>query len=562
MSTVLWNCLGLGLVILGTPAIIVNTVLATDPPSGTASNKTVAARKVAGRGFFRHTSFVDQSTSLEQNLREGSALAQATSVSELSDVQSTDWTFQALQSLGERYGCTAGYVDSAYWGQRTLTRYEFAAGLNTCLDRVNKLIAGATAELVKQEDLVTLRRLQAEFAPELVTLEQRIDTLETRTTQLEVQQFSATTKLIGQVIFAISGANGGNNADEPDEQVGENLAFGSRARLTFDTSFTGEDRLRIRIQTTNAPEFDEAAGTDMARLSFQGDDNNQFELSRLEYRLPVSEQATVYFEVEGGSLDDFTDTLNPVSGSADGSISRFGQRNPIYRQSGGAGVGINYEFGEAASLSLGYLGFGSPTDTDEDLGSGEDNLELESRGGPYGVIAQLTLQPIEAIGLGLTYVRSFNDLDTGTGSELANDPFDEESDRLFANSYGVETTFEVNSAFTLGGWVGYTEATAADLSGNPEVSVFNYALTLAFPDLGKEDNLAGIVIGQPPKVTRSDLGKDSRDQDTSLHLEAFYRFQATDSIAVTPGVLIITNPEHNSDNDTVYIGTIRTTFSF
>ncbi|EAW42617.1 hypothetical protein N9414_10223, partial [Nodularia spumigena CCY9414] len=27
----------------------------------------------------------------------------------------------------------------------------------------------------------------------------------------------------------------------------------------------------------------------------------------------------------------------------------------------------------------------------------------------------------------------------------------------------------------------------------------------------------------------------------------------TDNIAVTPGLLVIFNPEHNSDNDTIYV---------
>lgn len=68
-------------------------------------------------------------------------MAQVTSVSQLSDVQPTDWAFQALQSLVERYGCIAGYPDSTYRGNRALTRYEFAAGLNACLDRVNRALA-------------------------------------------------------------------------------------------------------------------------------------------------------------------------------------------------------------------------------------------------------------------------------------------------------------------------------------------------------------------------------------------------------------------------------------
>lgn len=50
------------------------------------------------------------------------SMEQVTSVSQLSDVQPTDWAFQALQSLVERYGCIAGYPDGTYRGNRALTR--------------------------------------------------------------------------------------------------------------------------------------------------------------------------------------------------------------------------------------------------------------------------------------------------------------------------------------------------------------------------------------------------------------------------------------------------------
>ena len=96
--------------------------------------------------------------------RSSDAMLQVTSVSQLSDVQPTDWAFQALQSLVERYGCIAGYPDGTYRGNSALTRYEFAAGVNACLDRVNELIATGTANLVTREDLATIRRLQEEFA--------------------------------------------------------------------------------------------------------------------------------------------------------------------------------------------------------------------------------------------------------------------------------------------------------------------------------------------------------------------------------------------------------------
>ncbi len=94
-------------------------------------------------------------------------MEQVTSISQLTDVKPTDWAFQALQSLVERYGCIVGYPDKTYRGNRALSRYEFAAGVNACLDRINELLAAATADLVRKEDLVALQKLQEEFAAEL-----------------------------------------------------------------------------------------------------------------------------------------------------------------------------------------------------------------------------------------------------------------------------------------------------------------------------------------------------------------------------------------------------------
>lgn len=85
----------------------------------------------------------DQSDEAEQD--------QVTSVSQLTDVRPTDWAFQALQSLVERYGCIVGYPDKTFRGNRALTRYEFAAGLNACLDKIQELLAAATADFVKKK---------------------------------------------------------------------------------------------------------------------------------------------------------------------------------------------------------------------------------------------------------------------------------------------------------------------------------------------------------------------------------------------------------------------------
>jgi hypothetical protein len=177
------------------------------------------------------------------------SIAQITAVSQLSDVQPTDWAFQALQSLVERYGCIAGYPDSTYRGQRTLSRYEFAAGLNACLDRITDLITTATADAVTREDLAALERLQQEFATELAVLRGRVDALEARVSELQANQFSTTTKLTGEIVLGLADIFGG--VEETN-----NTILGSRARLLFETSFNGEDLLRARLQAANFGQFD------------------------------------------------------------------------------------------------------------------------------------------------------------------------------------------------------------------------------------------------------------------------------------------------------------------
>ena len=84
--------------------------------------------------------------------------------------------------------------------------------------------------------------MQSEFSLELATLLQRVDNIEIQKNQLAAQQFSPTTKLTREVIFAVSSAFGDKKADEEVEEVEENLIVSDRVWLNFDTSFTGRDR--------------------------------------------------------------------------------------------------------------------------------------------------------------------------------------------------------------------------------------------------------------------------------------------------------------------------------
>ena len=528
-----------------------------EPATATESLAQVPLNQVQMGGPIQPASPSVQPSS--QKAQSSGGMSQVTSVSQLSDVQPTDWAFQALQSLVERYGCIAGYPDGTFRGNRALTRYEFAAGLNSCLDQVNRLIASATANFVTKEDLAVLQRLQEEFASELATLRGRIDSLEARTTELEANQFSTTTKLSGEAIFAISDTYQGdislNDDDDDEDNDPTETNLGYRVRLNLNTSFTGRDLLKTRLQARNVAEYQKAtaAGTNMARLTFDGESGNNFTLDEAWYRFPAG-RATVFFGPTGLNLDTIAPVITPFNSSGSASVSRFGQRNPnVYRGPEGAGLGINYDLSKSARATIAYLAAGSDAPDPS-----------EGRGlftGSYSALAQLAFSLGDKFDVGLTYTHKYYrsgavSVSGGTGSSLANRPFGNTA--TSSDDFGIQVNFKPSRRFNLGGWFGYTRA-QQERGGDDEATILNGAITLAFPDLGRRGNLLGFIVGVPPKVTSSD---GVEDDATSLHVEGFYRLQVTDFISITPAVYMITNPEHNEDNDTIWVGVLRTTFSF
>ncbi|MCX8077475.1 MAG: iron uptake porin, partial [Geminocystis sp.] len=202
----------------------------------------------------------------EYNKTEG--MGQVTSVSQLRDVSPTDWAFEALRNLVERYGCIAGYPDRTFRGNRALSRYEFAAGLNACMQALERLIAEGGG--VSNEDLERLNRLVNEFQSELAALGARVDKLEGKVALLENRQFSTTTKLRGEAIIAVVGQDhtsdqgkwerfyrpkfGATVVDAGGRQrIDSQATMSNRVRLTLDSSFTGKDLLRARLEAGNIP---------------------------------------------------------------------------------------------------------------------------------------------------------------------------------------------------------------------------------------------------------------------------------------------------------------------
>ncbi|WP_354634861.1 iron uptake porin [Planktothricoides raciborskii] len=538
--------------IVSASLLLATSAIASEPVSGSgsATNENASINSILNQ--------VEEYNPINLSQGGDDPLQRVNSVNQLRDVRPTDWAYTALQNLAERHGCLLAYPNGEYRGNRAMTRYEFAAGLDACLEQIQRQLANLDTG-VSRSDLEALQRLQEEFAGELTVLRRRVDALEVRTAELEANQFSTTTKLFGESIFALVAADGGSatNADANGE-----FALGTRTRLNFDTSFSGQDLLRTRLQVATLDSFAQnntftPEGDLMFNAGLDQDGDTSFRLSSLLYSTNLGDKTRIAFIANAGAVNDFASTVVPMDGDGgSGAVSRFGTRPPIYNLVSGSGVGLTYDAGKA-ELSLGYL-------------AGNDNLgrsvgsPLPQNGlfdGPYGAIAQLVFKPVDGLKVGLTYVNAYNK-DTQTGSIFAT-PVSSIGFTTSTNAYGLQFGYETaDMPVKLGGWLGYTDSNIKDSGLDGDMAAWNWAVTLGV-DAGPPGSQLGLIVGMEPKVTSSDGALAGlEDSDTSLHIEGFYEYQLSNNISVTPAFVWLTAPDHNSNNDDLVIGTLRTTFRF
>lgn len=510
-------------------------------------------------------------------------LAQVTSVSQLSDVQPDDWAFQAIQSLVERYGCVAGYPNGTFRPSRAMSRREAAALVNACLDNLSNRFA-------TKEDLDALKALQDEFAAELATLRGRVDGLEARVATVESQQFSTTTKLKGEVVFGSAFVFDGNNdpldsingvdTDLGNTQSGgvdvaDRFFFGYRTRLNFDTSFSGTDRLRVRLEAADIPELDEfgSAGTSLARFGFDENDpaGNTVILDELNYRFKPIEDLTLKIAITGGDYKDDVNTFNPyLKSSGSGALSRFFRVNPtVYRAPGGTTFSAVYDVTDKVEFSVMYAADDAQNATD----AGNANGLFEFANGQYGIFAQLGFSPTDDIGVGIQYARSkyqggaastpditqdTGDAPTNVGTDTS-DPFGDVE--TISDNFGLAFNAKVTDGFHVSGWGGLTLARDPAIA-NSQIKLFNWAANLIFPDLLLEGSRGSLSIGQQPFIIDSGNLNIDDGNNPNFTAEAQYQFKVNDNIKISPGLIVIFNANNTSSNDPIFIPVIRTTFKF
>ncbi len=467
-------------------------------------------------------------------------------------VNPSDRNFQALQRINNRYQC--GVSTS----QEPVSRSAFSKNVEVCLNSLEAKLAQSPGA-ASQEDMELLKELVANYRQEMIGLGDRVEKVETKLAQnKEANVFSPNTKLVGEVIFALSGYGGSPGAN-PSGTI-----FSDRVRLNFDTSFTGKDRLRARIQARNTTPFSGAAttGTNTTRLGFDGNEENAGFISLLQYKLPLGDKGNIILETVGSEYNENMYTFNPLLAPAGtGSISRFGRFNPIYRLSGdGAAVTADYKLADKITASVGYAVPAGATPAPATPTAPAANPSTGVFGSNNSIIGQLRFEASPGIDLGLAYARSYSLGGTGvagsTGTAFANNPFN--GVPTSANHYSAMASAKLSPGFVLSGWAGLANARAE--GGTDTANLFNYAVSAAFPDFGAKGNTLGFTVGSPPKVTGGTVAARV-DTANPLHLEAIYKVKLNDTVDITPGLLLITNPD-TATKGTEYVGTIRTTFKF
>ena len=298
-----------------------------------------------------------------------------------------------MRSLLARYDCIKGFPNRTFQGDRPITRYEFAAGLNSCLWSAEKIIDRYSN--VNYDRINPVTTFIQEIDAESYYFNTKVKEIDSNISLLDDSQFSTTTKLRGEAVFGFGSILAGSTNDGESE-IDRVPFLGNQINLELSTSFTGEDELSVELEAANLPELADVTDTFQGELSFSGSNDNNLELDLVAYTFPVGNSLEIVIGATGLAADDIAETINFFEGDngADGAISNFGGLNPIYETAKDAGLGIIYELGESLEFSAGYLA--SPTNEP----TGEGGIV----NAPYGAISQAIVSPSDRLDLAFTYI--------------------------------------------------------------------------------------------------------------------------------------------------------------
>jgi len=472
------------------------------------------------------TLLTTSAASAAPNIEEVSkySVDQVTSINQFTDVRPSDWAYQALMNLTETYGCVAGYPNGTYGGSKAMTRFEAAALLNACLDRVVEI----TDEL---------KKLQDEFSAELALLRGRVGKVEFRVGELEANQFSTTTKLRGEANFILGGVPDLRTNSGVD--VG-NTTFNYDLRLMLDTSFTGKDLLHTRLRSGNFSQYPFGASSSLFKLDKAQVSEGDVSLDRLYYTFPA---LTKGLNLTAGPLLRNTEMVWMPSAYKSEILEFFTTAGApgVYNRATGAGVGAQYNNGGLV-LGMNYVSQeadDSTTGVFDEAGGINFLSQVGYRGDNWGIAAGYRY------GTEGTRPRSYNGFYGANGSLVEG----QDSNSVSINAYWQPSSSGILPSVSAGygyNWVngqpGSTDATDSD----------SWFAGLQWSDVFRRGNSAGVAVGQAPS---------SETVDKSTILELFYKFRVSDNVSITPALFYVDNNQRYEDSNR-WGGVVQTKFTF
>ena len=410
------------------------------------------------------------------------------------------------------------------------------------------LLAAGTASAQEPTDDPALRQQQGDAEQQLQDardLQDALEQLKRRVEELEATQFAPTTKLKGLASLVV-GSNRFEGSDRPEviktrDQFGA-TTFNYDLKIYLDTSFTGEDLLRIRLRSGN---FDRSSnsfyGAGPSKLSiletaFQEQSGPDiFSVNRLYYQVPLGQGFTATLGPRVGQLDLFA--LRPSLYPAESVLDLFTLKGApaAYNFQLGAGAGLWWQSRSGFSVSTNYVAGNANQGDPSQGGIGTANAAST------GSVQIAYKRPQWAAAAVVSSVQNAG----GVIDYATNFTLDSLKNPGHTIAFGLSGYWQPLQSGWMpsisAGWGFNRTDYAAEV--NREGLVANsqsWSVGLQWSNALIPGNVLGMAVGQPIFAT-SLYGGDT-PRDSNFAWEWWYKVQVSDNLAVTPALFLLSRP--------------------
>lgn len=394
-----------------------------------------------------------------------------------------------------------------------------------------------------------LAQAETQAEQQLKELKERTNALERSVESLEATVFAPTTKLHGTVNLVLGanafGGSWGQQVDKSRRRFG-GTTLNYDMKLILDTSFTGQDLLRLRLRSGNfdktSNSFSGAGPTVLSQLevAFQEPAGpNRLGVNRLFYQFPAGD-----FRFTLGALVELDDILAinpsryPYATVLD--MMTFGGAIGASNMKLGSGLGASWQkngFAITASYISGNAKNGNPSQG----GLGNPNSDASA-----SVQIGYNAEQWSLIGIYTVLQNGFRAIPYGTPLALSSLAVPGTT-----HAYGISANWEPRSSGWLplisAGWginqTNYNSSKGTPGKVDPTALVQtsqSWSVGLRWSDVLAKGNAAGFAFGQPVFATRLQNGKAAHDGNTVW--EFWYQYRVSDAIQVTPGLFYLSRP--------------------